>query len=326
MEPSLRTVDGTRRRSVQHLPQTHIHAGIDIGLGHVSRDDAVETMNERTNNDRDYVNSLARGLRVIRAFKRTRPNMTLSEVAAAADMNRAAVRRVLITLMREGYAETDGKYFRLTPRILELGFAALSSVTVSEIAQPVVDRTADLLDEMCLVGVLDGEWVVYTNRSLTRRVISVNLDVGSRLPAVVMSTGRILLAALSDRELDEWISKVSIPTYTSKTTTSKKHLREAIETARQNGWSIMDEEYEIGFRSLSVPVLDRGGATIAALNVCCPSPRVTVDRMLTDFLPTLNAAAQEITSSIPPMYSWSGGDTTRWNGGDTTRWSSGASH
>jgi IclR family pca regulon transcriptional regulator len=270
-------------------------------------------MEERRTEDRDYVNSLARGLRVIRAFKRSKPNMTLSEVAVASEMNRAAVRRLLLTLVREGYAETDGKYFRLKPRILELGFAALSSVTVSEIAQPIVDRTADVLDEMCLVGVLDGSWVVYTNCSLTRRVISVNLDVGSRLPAAVMSTGRVLLAAMNDKDLDEWIRRAKLPKYTTKTTTSKKQLRAAVETARKNGWSIMDEEYEVGFRSLSVPVLDREGHTIAALNVCCPSPRVTIEKMIEDFLPKLTAAAHEITASIPRLHSWNSDEAIRWN-------------
>lgn len=266
-----------------------------------------EAVTERTNEDRDYVNSLARGLRVMRSFQPTAPSMTLSEVATAAEMNRAAVRRLLITLVREGYAEREGKQFRLTPRVLELGFAVLSSTTMAEIAQPIVDSLADRVDEMCLLGVLDGDSVVYTSRSRTRRVISVNLEVGSRLPAAVMSTGRVLLAAMSDEDLDAWLDEVALPRYTCKTTTSKEQLRQAVVAAREHGWSIMDEEYEIGFRSLSVPVRDREGTTIAALNICCPSPRFTVDRMISELVPIAVETAREITAAIPPrVYAWDG--------------------
>jgi IclR family pca regulon transcriptional regulator len=139
-------------------------------------------------------------------------------------------------------------------------------------------------------------------------VISVNLEVGSRLPAAVMSTGRVLLAAMGDRELDAWMRDVELPKYTDKTTTSKRKLREAVETARRNGWAIMDEEYEVGFRSLSVPIRDREGKTVAALNVCCPSSRVSVQTMISDFLPQLKGAAHEISSAIPPAHAGNGGD------------------
>jgi IclR family pca regulon transcriptional regulator len=254
---------------------------------------------QRDSDDRDYVNSLARGLMVIRAFNRSRPSMTLSEVAKRTGINRAAARRFLLTLVREGYAETDGKYFRLRPKILELGFSALSSITFAEIAQPVMDELADELDEMCLAAVLDGEWCVYVNRTTTQRVISVNLDVGSRLPAYCMSTGRVLLAALDDDALDSFLAELRPERYTSKTIVSKRKLREVILQARRDGWTVMDEEYEIGFRSLSVPIRDRAGRTIAALNVCCPTPRVSLKTMKTEFLPLTLRAAEEIRESLP---------------------------
>jgi IclR family pca regulon transcriptional regulator len=259
----------------------------------------VVDVDERDGDDRDYVNSLARGLTVIRAFNRNRPSMTASEVARLTDLNRAAARRFLLTLVREGYAETDGKYFRLRPKILDLGFSALSSVTFAGIAQPIMDELADSIDEMCLAAVLDGDWCVYVNRTTTQRVISVNLDVGSRLPAYCMSTGRVLLAALSDDALDRWLAELRPAKHTSKTIVSKRKLREAILQARRDGWSMMDEEYEIGFRSLSVPIQDRSGATIAALNVCCPTPRVSLKTMRTEFLPLVQRAAETIRESLP---------------------------
>src|SRR4051812_31867512 len=220
--------------------------------------------------------------------------MTLSDVAKRTGINRAATRRFLLTLVREGYAETDGKYFRLRPKILELGFSALSSMTFSEIAQPVMDELADELDELCLAAVLDGEWVVYVNRTSTQRLISVDLDVGSRLPAFAMSTGRVLLAALPDDALDRWLAELQPVRYTPETVVSKRKLREQIVQVRSRGWSAVQDQYEIGFGSLSVPILDRGGETIAALNICCPTPRVGVARMESEFLPRLHRAAEAI--------------------------------
>jgi len=262
----------------------------------------VAETEERDNDDRDYVNSLARGLTVIRAFSRSRPSMTLSDVAKRTGINRAATRRFLITLVREGYAETDGKYFRLRPKILELGFSALSSMTFAEIAQPIMDDLAASLDELCLAAVLDGDWVVYVNRTVTQRVISVDLDVGSRLPAFCMSTGRVLLAALPDDALDAWLAELEPTRYNEKTIVSKKRLREEVLRARADGWSIVVQEYEIGFGSLSVPILDSEGSTIAALNICCPTPRVSPETMQREFLPLLHRAADEIRASLPEKY------------------------
>jgi IclR family transcriptional regulator, pca regulon regulatory protein len=270
------------------LPDAEIEVEVDV--------------QQRNSDERDYVNSLARGLTVIRAFNRNRPSMTLSEVAKRTGINRAAARRFLLTLVREGYAETDGKYFRLRPKILELGFSALSSITFAEIAQPIMDELADTLDEMCLSAVLDGEWCVYVNRTTTQRVISVNLDVGSRLPAFCMSTGRVLLAALDDDALDRWLAELRPEKYTDKTIVSKRKLREAVLQTRRDGWTMMDEEYEIGFRSLSVPMRDRAGRTIAALNVCCPTPRVSLETMKNDFLPLTLRAADAIRESMPEEY------------------------
>jgi IclR family transcriptional regulator, pca regulon regulatory protein len=252
--------------------------------------------------DRDYVASLARGLSVIRAFSRSRPSMTLSEVAASADMNRAAARRFLLTLVREGYAETDGKYFRLRPKILELGFSALSSLTFAEIAEPPMDDLAAEIGETCLAAVLDGEDCVYVARATAPRVVSVDIDVGSSLPAFAMSTGRVLLAALTDEELDRWLDEFRPSKYTDRTITSRARIKEDVIEVREKGWSIVDQEYEIGFRSLSVPIKDQGGAIVAALNICCPSPRVSLEQMRREFLPAAQRTAEEIQRSLPEEY------------------------
>ncbi|MDO8185271.1 IclR family transcriptional regulator C-terminal domain-containing protein [Conexibacter sp. JD483] len=252
--------------------------------------------------DRDYVASLARGLSVIRAFSRSRPSMTLSEVAQRADMNRAAARRFLLTLVREGYAETDGKYFRLRPKILELGFSALSSLSFAEIAEPPMEDLSAELGETCLAAVLDGDLCVYIARASASRVVSVDLDVGSTLPAFTMSTGRVLLAAMSDDELDRWLDEFRPVRYTDHTVMSRAKLRDDVVAVREKGWSIVDQEYEIGFRSLSVPIRDQGDAVVAALNVCCPSPRVSLEKMQEEFLPATQATAAEIQRSLPEAY------------------------
>jgi IclR family pca regulon transcriptional regulator len=252
--------------------------------------------------ERDFVNSLARGLSVIRAFDRDHPRMTLSEVAERTAMNRAAARRFLHTLVREGYAETDGKFFRLRPKILELGYSALSSMTFAEIAGPVMDDLSATVDETCLAAVLDGESVVYVARTSSQRVVSVNIEVGSRMPAFCMSSGRVLLAALPDDALDQWLADFEPTRYTDRTVTSKSRLRERILTAREDGFALVDQEYEIGFRSLSVPIRDRAGKVVAALNITCPSPRVTVEDIESRFLPELREAATRLEASLPEEF------------------------
>jgi IclR family pca regulon transcriptional regulator len=252
--------------------------------------------------ERDYVNSLARGLSVIRTFDRDHASMTLSEVAERAGMNRAAARRFLHTLVREGYAATDGKFFRLRPKILELGYSALSSLSFAEIAGPIMEDLSATVDETCFAAVLDGEDVVYVAKTMSQRVINVNIDVGSRMPAFCMSTGRVLLAALPDAALDRWLEDFDPHRYTENTITSKGRLRERILAARQDGYSLVDQEYEVGFRSLSVPIHDRAHSVVAALNICCPSPRVTVDVMRERFLPELREAAERLEASLPEEF------------------------
>jgi IclR family pca regulon transcriptional regulator len=249
-------------------------------------------------NDRDYVNSLARGLEVIRVFNRHAPRMTLSEVAEAAGMSRATARRFLLTLVREGYMETDGKYFQLRPKILELGFSALSSMDMFDVAQPIMDELSQRLHESVFAAVLDDDAVIYVARATPDRVVNVGINIGSRVPAYCVSTGRILLASVPDAELHNYIRRAKLTKITPNTVTTKVKLRNLIEEARLQGWCSADQEFEIGLRSISVPVRDRLGRTIAALNVCCPSSRVSPEDMRTRVLSELMDASTRITRAL----------------------------
>jgi IclR family transcriptional regulator, pca regulon regulatory protein len=248
---------------------------------------------------RDYVNSLAHGLEVIRAFSRAKPSMTLSEVAQQTDLTRAAARRFLLTLVREGYAESNGRQFRLSPKVLELGYSVLSSMNVAEVLQPGTNALAEKLGESCFTAVLDGDSVVYVARASSGRVIDVGINVGSRVPAHCVSTGRVLLAALSEQGLQEYLDRVKLEKFTPFTTTSKVKLRASIEEVRRQGWASVDQELEVGLRSISAPVTDRHGVVVAALNVCCPGTRVSPEQMRTRILTELLAAARRISSAMP---------------------------
>jgi IclR family transcriptional regulator, pca regulon regulatory protein len=249
--------------------------------------------------ERDYVHSLARGLSVIRSFDRDHLQMTPSEVAERTDLSRATARRLLLTLVREGYAETDGKWFRLRPQVLELGYSALASLSFSELASPSMQDLSNIVEEMCLAVVLDGMDVVYVARTTSQRLVNFSIEVGSRIPAFCVSSGRVLLAGLSDAELDEWLERLELKHFTSHTVTSKRALRKIILDVRGAGWAMVDQEYELGFRSLSVPIRDRAGTVVAALNISCPSPRVSLGTMRTRFLPEALETAAKVGSLVP---------------------------
>jgi IclR family transcriptional regulator, pca regulon regulatory protein len=258
----------------------------------VLNDDAAELSKEA---DRDYVNSFARGLEVIRAFTRTRRSMTLSEVAERTGMNRAATRRFLLTLVREGYAGTDGKRFQLLPKILDLGFSALASLGLTDVAQPILDDLAEAVQESCFTVILDGHFVVYVAKAHYRRIMVASVDIGSRAPAYTMSSGRVLLSGLSEEELENYLNTVRLEPFTPHTVNSKIKLKARIDEIRQLGYGIVDQEYEIGLRSISAPIRDRSGQIIAALNVACPSPRFTLEDMRARVLPKLLDSASTIT-------------------------------
>jgi len=242
----------------------------------------------------DFVLSLARGLRVIETFEGHTDGQSVSDVARRTGLSRAAVRRSLMTLQILGYAESNGAIYRITTRALRLGFSYLSSASLPALAQPVIERITELVHESSSVSVLDGNEIVYIARSTSKRVMSVGLSVGSRLPAYCTSMGRILLAALADEDLSAYLKRVEVKALTPKTITDKELLREIVVRIRSDKFAITDEELEMGLRSIAVPVFSRSGRAIAAMNIGVHAARVSAAEMIHRFLPILQENARAL--------------------------------
>jgi IclR family pca regulon transcriptional regulator len=246
----------------------------------------------------DFLEALARGLRVIEAFNRERRQLTLSDVARVVDLPRASVRRTLATLVRLGYAETNDRLFRLTPRILSLAGAYLSSNAISGILQPAVERLSQDVDEACSAAVRDGDDVIMIAHATRKRVIDVSAQIGFRLPAFATSLGRVLLAALDDAALDDFLAHAAPRKLTPLTTVDKRTLRKAILKARADGFSYVDQEAEVGFRSISVPLRRLDGRVVASLNIGAQSERCPARTMQGVFLPRLRETAETLRQQL----------------------------
>ncbi len=242
-----------------------------------------------------YVQSFARGLEVIRSFSSDAPEQTLSEVAARSGLTRAGARRILLTLQTLGYVHSDGKLFRLTPRILDLGFAYLSSMPIWNLAEPVMERLAEQVGESCSAAVLDRSEIVYVMRVHTHKILSLNLGVGSRLPAYCTSMGRLLLAGLSDAEAEQRIRDSERMARTRHSLTEVSDLLAKVREARAQGWCLVDQELEEGLISMAAPVFDKTGSVVAALNISGQANRSNALTMQREMLPALREAAQTIT-------------------------------
>ena len=247
----------------------------------------------------DFVQSLERGLAVIRAFNASRPELTLSEVAAATGVTRAAARRFLITLMSLGYVRSDGRLFSLSPRVLELGYAYLSSLSLPDVAEPHLEALVAEVNESSSVSVLDGDDVVYVTRVPTSRIMTVAINVGTRFPAYATSMGRVLLAGLPDEELEAYLSKVNLSPLTARTVSSTASLRTEVLRARAQGWALVDQELEEGLRAVAAPIRDRTGRTIAAVNVSVAAARADLEKIRRTLVPPLVATAARIEADLP---------------------------
>jgi IclR family pca regulon transcriptional regulator len=248
--------------------------------------------------DPNFVLSLARGLKVIESFDGNKDGITVADAARHTGLSRAAVRRLLITLEMLGYAESRGRAYRLRSRVLGLGFSFISSTSLIAAAQPVLDHIAETIHESSSMSVLDGDDIVYVARSSVHRVMSVDLSIGSRLPAYCTSMGRVLVAGLPDQELARFLERIRPKARTPKTVTNKSQLREMIIRVRRTGYALVDEELEIGLRSMAVPVCNRQGRTVAAINIGAPALRMRRPqvekflRLLQDAAVTLSQAAR----------------------------------
>lgn len=248
--------------------------------------------------DPDFMTSLARGIAVVRAFTRSKRELTVAELARKTAISRASVRRCLYTLNKLGYVDSDGRVFSLAPKVLSLGYSYLSSAPLTDIAQPVLERVSAAVQESCSLAVLDGDEIVYIARSATRRIMSVALNVGSRLPAYCTSMGRVALAQLPPARLEGYMSRVKLRPLTARTVISQPQLLRIVAEARRAGFAAVDQELEIGLRSIAVPVTDAGGALLASMNVSAQASRVTMRDMERLFLPELRAAAQDLRMQL----------------------------
>jgi IclR family pca regulon transcriptional regulator len=241
----------------------------------------------------DFVQSLDRGLAVIRAFGPDRERLSLSEVARATGLTRAAARRFLLTLVRLGYVRSDGREFSLRPRVLELGYAYLSGLTLPEVAAPHVEELVARLHESSSISVLDGQQIVYVVRVPTKRIMTVTISVGTRFPAYATSMGRVLLAALPEDELEAHLAEVRLEPLTARTVTDPARLRQIVREVAEQGYSIVDQELEEGLRAVAAPIRGAADVGMAAINVSAHASRVSMAALKADFLPVLlNTAAQ----------------------------------
>lgn len=255
----------------------------------------MEMEAEKSVRDGDLLQTLVRGLSVIACFDRRSPNMTPTEVAKKTKLTRAAARRILLTLVHTGHATTDGKTFKLTARVLELGYAYLSSFGLPEVARPNMDLVAQELGESCSLGVLNQADVVYVARAEPPRIMQrAPAGVGLRLPAHATAMGQVLLAALPDDELDNLLDTWPLARFTERTITDRDALFERIEQVRQFGYALQDEEIERGSRSIAVPIRDRRNRVIAALAVGSQVGRISIEDMTGRVLTCLRRAAHEI--------------------------------
>ncbi|MFJ6080835.1 IclR family transcriptional regulator C-terminal domain-containing protein [Streptomyces sp. NPDC092369] len=245
-----------------------------------------------------FVRSFERGLAVIRAFDQEHPVRTLSEVADTCELTRAASRRLLLTLVDLGYVHQDGRLFRLTPRVLELGYSYLSSVTLPQIAEPHLEQLVAQVRESSSLCVLDGDDIVYVVRVPTRRIMAATITVGTRFPAHVTSVGRVVLAHLPDEEVDARLARVELRPLTDRTIVSPRALRAELRRVRRQGYAIVDQELEEGLRSVAAPVRDRDGEVVAAVNLAVPAGRTSVESIRRDLLPHLFATVDRIDADL----------------------------
>ncbi|MCG5481182.1 IclR family transcriptional regulator [Sinorhizobium alkalisoli] len=245
----------------------------------------------------DFVSGFARGLAVIEAFGEAQPRLSIAEAAKITGLDRATVRRSLLTLSQLGYADYDGKFFALTPKILRLGHAYLSATPLTAIVQPHLDQLSEKAGQSASVSVLDGTEVVYVARASQRRVMSINLMPGSRLPAYCASMGRVLLAALPEAEVRDILCRTELKANTPHTKTDPEELVAELRRVRDQGYAVIDQELELGLCSIAVPLINARGRVVAALNIGAPAAHVAAGELAERYLPLL----KETQAALRPL-------------------------
>lgn len=252
--------------------------------------------------EKDFVQSLERGLAVLQAFSQHQPAMTLADVARATGLSRPTARRLLLTLEHLGYVQLDGRHFRLTARVLNIGYAYLSSLDLADVAQPEMEALVERTHESCSAAVLDRTEIVYVARVPAKRIMGPSLGLGSRLPAYATSMGRVLLAGRSGGELDTALAASDLRPLTPRTLTERAALKAEIAQVREQGWALVDQELELGLRSIAAPLRNRPGCVVAALNVSAHASRIDLSRLTDEFLPALLDSADRITKTLAARF------------------------
>jgi IclR family transcriptional regulator, pca regulon regulatory protein len=248
--------------------------------------------------DPDNVEAVERALFLLQQFSPSHPTLTVSQAAQAVGTSRPTARRILLTLARMGFAESDGTAFRLTPRVLRLGYAYLSSQPFWEHLDKPIRELADQVNESCSAGTLDSDEVVCVARAPGRRSMSEGVSIGSRLPAYATAIGRVLLAGLRDDDLEALVADRAFEKFTPRTVTEPERLRTLIKRVRADGFAVTDGEWEEGVRSGAVPIHDRQGQTIAGLSVAANGGRVSMGKLRNELVPQLLDAAKRIEASV----------------------------
>lgn len=246
----------------------------------------------------EFVQSLERGLAVIKAFSAEHPSLTLSDVARDTGLSRAAARRFLLTLVDLGYVGTDGRAFHLRPSLLDLGYAYLSSLDLPEVAQPHLRSLSDALGESSSVAVLDDQDVVYVARVAVSRIMSVTIGVGTRFPAFATSLGRAIIGCGSPERRDAFLAHLTPVALTSHTITDVAALRTALDKVRSDGWALVDQELEDGLRSVAAPIRDATGEVVAAVNVSAPVGRGDAARVASQIVSPVLETAHRIEQDL----------------------------
>ncbi|HEY4276825.1 MAG TPA: IclR family transcriptional regulator C-terminal domain-containing protein [Conexibacter sp.] len=247
---------------------------------------------------REFIQSLERGLAIIRAFGPHAPEQTVSELAATTGLTRATARRFLITLMELGYLESDGRIFRLTPRVLELGYSFLSGLRFPDVALPHLERLVSEVDESSEASILDGDEIVYVARVPSTAALTIAINVGARMPAHATSMGKVLLASLPDDQLEQYLERASLQRILPHTVTDATQLREQLESVRATGYALVDQELEEGLIAVAAPVHDRGGGIAGAINLSTHVMRRTVDSVRGELVGPLLRTAQRIEADL----------------------------
>ena len=262
---------------------------------------AEATATEDARLGRDFVQSLERGLLVLRCFTPDRPDLSVTEVAERTNISRAAARRILFTLERLGYtARNRAGLFHLQPAVLTLGYGYLAGQQLPQVARPYLQVVAEQLHGSASLAVIDHCDVVFVARARSPSLVSTTVDVGSRLPAHVTALGRVLLANLPDEQIDRYLEGAHIQRLTDLTKVDPEQIKQAVLDAREKRYSMVDQELAVGVRAVAVPVYDKSGAVTASINVSVADARATAEEILDRCLPVLRRAAAQITAAIGP--------------------------